>query len=82
MSGQTPSPASHTTFSHFVQIDEATRTLTIYRVFPGGETQFYTETELTPVAPNLNDAVFAQFARTLGENILLDSPATRRAMGI
>ena len=69
------------TFSHLVQIDEPNRMLKIYRVFSGGELQFYTQTPL-PFLTSENEAEYQEFVRLLGENIILDSPAARKALGI
>jgi hypothetical protein len=70
---------SNPEFSHMVEIDEEDRVLRIHRVFSGGRRQLFTETTIPPDAsgPNLS-----KFAHTLGENILLDSPAARRILGI
>jgi hypothetical protein len=69
------------TFSHLVEIDEVNRRLKIYRVFSDGRKQFYTETELPPRTVDPSSPVYTEFARILGENILIDSPAARRAIG-
>jgi hypothetical protein len=73
---------SDQTFSHLVEVDEAQRRLRIYRVFSDGKRHLYTETQLPPPAAGPNNPVFERFARTLGENILMDSPAGRRALGL
>ena len=70
------------TFSHLVDIDEEKRRLIIYRVFPDGRKQLYTEATLPRSAVNSDDSTLAHFARTLGENILMDSPAARRVIGL
>jgi hypothetical protein len=65
-------------FSHLVEIDEGKRVLTIYRVFDSGEKSLYTSSDM----PEGKDSKSgAEFARTLGENLLLDSPAARRILG-
>jgi hypothetical protein len=69
------------TFSRLVEIDEVTRRLKIYRVYSDGRRQFYTETELPPRTVESTSSAYADFARELGENILIDSPAARRAIG-
>jgi hypothetical protein len=67
-------------FSHLIEIDESARMLRIHRMFPDGRRQLYTETPLPPAADS-KGSQFSEFARVLGENILLDSPAARRVLG-
>jgi len=72
---------SEANFCHLIEIDENARFLRIHRVFPDGRRHLFTETALlTPTAAK-KDSQFAEFARLLGENILLDSPAARRVFG-
>jgi hypothetical protein len=66
-------------FSHLIEIDESARLLRIHRVFPDGRKQLFTETPLPPGAVDPAGSQYQEFARLLGENILLDSPAARRA---
>lgn len=68
------------TFSHVVEVDEATRKLIIHRLFENGDRQLFTSVDL-PVLPvdGDNEAIDA-FARQLGENLLLDSPVARRLL--
>lgn len=68
-------------FSHLIEIDETARLLRIHRVFPDGRKHLYTETALPPRTADSRVSQHADFARLLGENILLDSPAARRALG-
>lgn len=72
---------SELNFSHLIEIDENKRLLRIHRVFPDGRRHLFTETVLpsTPVDPN--SPQYLEFVRLLGENILMDSPAARRALG-
>ena len=72
---------SATLFAHLVEIDETTRRVRIHRVFPDGQKQLYTEADLPRRSDNPNDPEHANFARMLGENILMDSPAARRLLG-
>jgi hypothetical protein len=65
-------------FSHLIEIDESSRVLRIHRVFADGRRQLFTE---TPMPAGTVGSQYAEFARTLGENILLDSPAARRVLG-
>lgn len=64
-------------FSHLVEIDEAARLLRIHRVFPDGRRHLFTE---TPLPSDVSGSKYAEFARLLGENILLDLPAARRIL--
>ena len=73
---------SETVFSHLVEIDEATRRLTIYRVFADGEKQLFTQTDLPPKTIKEDDKGFEEFSRTLGENLLFDSPFARKLLDI
>jgi hypothetical protein len=68
-------------FSHLIEIDENARLLRIHRIFPDGRRHLFTETPLPPRTTDSKGPQYAQFARLLGENILLDSPAARRVLG-
>jgi hypothetical protein len=75
-------------FSHLIEIDESARLLRIHRIFPDGSKQLFTETPLPPPMTGLHGrhraaqaTQYTEFARLLGENILLDSPAAKRALG-
>jgi hypothetical protein len=72
---------SEPNFSHLIQIDETARLLRIHRVFEDGRQHLFTETPLPPRGADSESSQFTEFARILGENILLDSPAARRALG-
>jgi hypothetical protein len=65
-------------FSHLIEIDEGARLVRIHRVFPDGRKHLFTE---RPLPPSTADSQYAEFARLLGESILLDSPAARRVIG-
>jgi hypothetical protein len=65
-------------FSHVVTIDEDARKLVIYRVFENGKKSLYTSVE---IPENLDENSAGTFARTLGENLLVDAPAARRLLG-
>ncbi len=69
-------------FSHLIEIDEGTRLVRIHRVFPDGRRQLFTETALPFHTMDPKGSQYAEFARLLGENILLDSPAARRVLGM
>jgi hypothetical protein len=77
------------TLSHLIEIDENARLLRIHRVFPDGCRQLFTETPLPPPMTGLSGAdraaqatQYTEFARLIGENILSDSPAARRALRV
>ena len=69
------------TFHHVVEIDENTRKLSIYRVFEGGERQFYTGIDLPDPKSGQKGAI-DELARLLGENLLLDSPTARKLLNL
>ncbi len=73
---------SELSFSHLIEIDESSRQVKIYRVFHDGEKQLYTETVLPAKTLDEDRKGFEEFTRILGENILIDSPAARRVLGI
>lgn len=50
----------------------------IYRVLENGVDELFTETELTLIGTDVDWGVFEEFAKQLGENILMDSPAARK----
>jgi len=69
-------------FSHLVEIDDASKQLTIYRVLSNGEKQLYTQTDLPSKTVDEDKQGFEEFARALGENILIDSPIARNILKI
>ncbi|MEW5755646.1 MAG: hypothetical protein AB1810_05025 [Pseudomonadota bacterium] len=73
---------SETVFSHLVEIDKATRRLTIYRVFANGEKQLFTQTDLPSKTVKEDEKGFEEFSRMLGENLLIDSPVARKLLDI
>ncbi len=72
---------SEPNFSHLIEIDESALLMRIHRVFPDGRRHLFTETPLPPRTADPKGYQYAEFARMLGENVLLDSPAARRALG-
>lgn len=68
-------------FSHLVEIDESRRMLVIFRVFPNGDKQLYTEVEFPSRPMDGASVAYESLFRSLGENLLLDSPVARRIMG-
>jgi len=70
-------------FSHLVEIDETEKKLTIYRVdVKTGQRTLYTAAEFPSGKNRGNGREFRDFARLLGENLLIDSPAARRLLGL
>ena len=67
-------------FHHVVEIREDTRRLTIYRVYPDGRKELYTQVELPQKSVDDDKAGFERFARILGENLLIDSPTARKLL--
>lgn len=68
-------------FDHRVHIDEERRTIVISRISGRGE-RFYTEVELPASGHDDDREAFDTFCRMLGENLLIDSPAARRLLGL
>lgn len=68
-------------FAHVVVIDRTKRTLKIERFYPDGRRELFTETNI-PSLSGISEDVVAKFARQLGENVLLDSPAARDLLGL
>ena len=72
---------SPTNYCHLIEIDEKERLLTIYRVNEA-ERQLYTSVKLPEGNWRENPKIFHEFCKTLGENILLDSPLARNLLGL
>jgi len=68
-------------YSHLVEIDEETRILSIYRI-SSRRRQLYTSVELPSGPCVAGNAVFDEFFKLLGENIVFDSPQGRRCLGL
>jgi|GEM_PF-6932889 len=68
-------------YSHLIEINEAERTLTIYRLC-GDEKQLYTRTDIPNLVWDKEQDEMKNFCRLLGENILLDSPQARKLLQI
>jgi len=68
-------------FDHRVHIDEERRTIVISRISERGE-RLYTEAELPALGHDDDREAFDTFCRMLGANILVDSPAARRLLGL
>ena len=72
---------SFETYSHLIETDEEERLLTIYRV-SGSERHLYTSVKIPEKTWAKNSDEIKEFCRTLGENIILDSPQARKLFGI
>jgi hypothetical protein len=66
--------------SHLIEIDEE-GSVRIYRI-RDGERELYTSVELPSTTWDTDPQAIESFCRTLGENILFDSPAARKLLGI
>jgi hypothetical protein len=65
-------------YKHVIQIDEDNRKLIIHRILDNGTEEFFTETVLPDIKSDGDWDVFEDFAKQLGENILMDSPTARK----
>ena len=70
------------TYSHLVQVDEKTRRLTIHRIYPNGRQEIFTQTDLPATTVDESKDQFEVFCRVLGENLMLDSPISRKLLGL
>ena len=69
-------------YKHVISVDESSRKLVIYRKYENGKTELYTEVNLPDQATMDRKSGLSEFARLLGENILMDSPVARRLLGL
>ena len=69
-------------YNHQVEVDEDKRIISIYRLYPSGTKQLFTSVELPHKTFAQDEEGFRNFARTLGENLLVDSPAARKLLGL
>lgn len=65
-------------YSHLIEIDEDANRIYIYRVSFSGSKDLLTYTDLPNKKYDEDPEGFKEFARLLGENILLDSPIARK----
>ena len=72
-------PENH---SHLVEFDEDLKRVTIYRVLEDGKKVLFTYLELADYMKRNPSHSYQDMARSLGENIFLDSPAARRLFGL
>ena len=68
-------------YNHFIEIDEKTRLVTIYRVFETHR-DLYTSVQMPNTTWQEHPEQIREFCRLLGENIILDSPQARRLLEI
>ena len=68
--------------NHLIEINEDKRKLSIYRVMPDGEMEFYTSVELPSINAQEDWDSFQSFALSLGENILFDSQTARKLLNL
>ena len=66
-------------YAHLIKINGQENRLEIYRLMPDGRQDLFTYVDLPQI--DINKEKFSDFARLLGENILLDSPAFRKLIG-
>lgn len=64
--------------SHLIEIDEETNPIYIYKVNARGKKHLLTYTDLPNKKYDEDPEAFKEFARSLGENILLDSAIARK----
>jgi hypothetical protein len=65
-------------FDHLLQIDEQSRELRIYRIDRSGQKTLFTSTSL-PNSKGWSEGL-EKFAKQIGENVLMDSPAARKLL--
>lgn len=68
-------------YSHLVEVDEESRTISIHRVIDGRR-QFYTSVSLPAGRYEDNLEQIQELFKLLGENLILDSPQGRRCLGL
>lgn len=70
-------------FQHLIEVDQENETIKIFRMDCKGNKILYTESKI-PKINNIEQEskVFEDFARMLGENILLDFPSVRKLLKI
>lgn len=67
-------------YSHIIVVDEDSREIQIFRLEHSGQKTLFTKASL-PAGSGWTESL-ESLAKTLGENILMDSPAARRMLGI
>jgi hypothetical protein len=69
-------------YSHLVEIDEDERIVRIMRIFSDGSMQLFIEADFPAKDSKHSQNSYKSFCQMLGENIILDSPAARRVLGL
>lgn len=70
-------------YSHMIEIDEGRRRLVIFRIYDdGGRKELYTYVDLPDISFEKDKEKFHDFARILGENLLVDSPIARKLFNL
>ncbi len=69
-------------YSHLIEVDEEKNRIYIYRVSTSGKKDLLTYTDLPSKKYEEDPEGFKEFARLLGENILLDSTIARKIFGL
>ena len=69
-------------YSHLVEMDDNVGKLTIFRVFEDGTKDYILDVEFPKKTIDEDEDAFKKFALSLGENLLFDSPAGRRAFNL
>jgi len=69
-------------YNHLIEIDESNRRLVIQRIYDDGRKELFTEIKLPNKTCAEDESGFAEFARLLGENLLIDSPIARKLLGL
>jgi len=69
-------------YSHSVEVNEQKRLLAIYRPNEKGEKALFASVDLPVKSFNEDAEGYREFARLLGENLLIDSPVARKLLGL
>jgi len=69
-------------FNHLVEIDENAKRLTIYRIYEDGKKDLFTYVDILNLSSDKDEEKLRKFSLLLGENLLMDSPAARRLLGL
>lgn len=67
---------------HLIEIDETQRRLVIHRIYADGRKDLFTSVELPAKSATPAKDQVTRFCQMLGENLLLDSPAARKLLGL
>ena len=74
---------SSMSYSHRVEINEEKKCISIYRIYENGaRKELYTHMDLPDISFEKDKNKFYDFARLLGENLLVDSLVARKLFGL